>query len=135
GIAPEHLLELELCLVLLLMVHRLLLKDLGGLKLRLDQILLQTLSQAISGFNDLLDLSQLLLIAIENRQRLRVIEKLEVELLDLFLDRTLRSFVAVLGVLGVFFGLGFIQAELAWTRDILRDTEASVIKVAALVAR
>src|ERR1039458_7501255 len=135
GIAPEHLLELELCLVLLLMVHRLLLQNLGGLKLRLDQVLLQTLSQAIPGFYDLLDLSELLLIAIENRHRLRVIEQLEVELLDLFLDRTLRSFIAVLGVVGVFFGLGFLQTKLARTRDVLRDTEAGVIKVAALVTR
>ncbi len=100
-----------------------------------DQVLLQTLSQAIPGFYDLLDLLQLLLIAIENRQRLCVIEKLEVDLLDLFLDRTLRSFVATPGVVGVFFGLGFLQAKLAGTRDVLRDTEAGVIKVAALVTR
>ena len=133
GIAPERLLELELCLVFLLMVHRVLLQDLGGLKLRLDQVLLQTLSQAIPGFCDLLDLSQLLLILIENRQRLGVIEKLEVDLLDLFLDRTLRSFIATPGVVGVFFRLGFLQAKLAGTRDVLGDTEAGVIKVAALI--
>ena len=135
GIAPEDLLELELFLVLLLMVHRVLLQDLGGLELRLDQVLLQTLSQAIPGFCDLLDLLQLLLIAIENRQRLRVIEQLEVDLLDLFLDLTLRGFIAMPGVLGVFFGLGFLQAKLAGTRDVLRDAEAGVIEVAALITR
>src|SRR5208282_1782110 len=135
GIAPKHLLELKLSLVLLLMVHRMLLQDLGGLKLRLDQVLLEALSEAIPGFGDLLDLSQLLLIAIENRQRLRVIEKLEVDLLDLFLDFTLRSFVATLGVVGVFFGLGLLQAQLARTRNVLRDAEACVIEVAALITR
>ena len=78
-------------LVLLLMVHRMLLQDLGGLKLRLDHVLLQTLPHAIPGFRDLLDLPELVLIAIENRQRLRVIEQLEINLFDLFLDCTLRA--------------------------------------------
>ena len=116
------------------MVHRVLLQDLGGLKLRLDQVLLQTLPHAISGFGDLLDLLELVLIAIENRQRLRVIEQLEVDLLDLFLDLALRSFVAMLGEFGVLFRLGLLQAELAGTRNILRDAEASVVEVAALIA-
>ena len=40
GITPEDLLQLELFLVLFLMVHRMLLQDLGGLELRFDQILL-----------------------------------------------------------------------------------------------
>src|SRR5580698_4018495 len=55
------------------MVHRVLLEDLGGRKLRLDQVLLQTLTDATPRFGDLLDLLKLVLIAIENRQCLRVI--------------------------------------------------------------
>jgi hypothetical protein len=56
------------------MVHRVLFKDLGGLELRLDQVLLQTFSQAISGFGDLLDPLELGLIAIETLLYLCVIE-------------------------------------------------------------
>src|SRR5271156_2385058 len=99
------------------MVHRVLLQDLGGLKLRLDQILLETLPHAIPGFSDLLDLLEFVLIASENRQRLRVIEQLEIDLPDLFLDLALHSFVAMLSELGVLFRLGPLQAELAGTRN------------------
>ena len=60
-------------------MHRVFLQDFGGLKLRLDEVLLQTLPHAIFGFGDLLDLLELVLIAVENRQRLPVIEQLEVE--------------------------------------------------------
>ncbi len=134
GIAPEELLEFELFLILLLMVHRVLLQDFGGLKLRLDQVLLQALTHAIPRFGDLLDLLELVLIAIENHQRLRVIEQLEVDLLDLFLDLALRGFVAMLGELGVLFRLGLLQAEFAGTWNVLRDTEAGVIEVAAFIA-
>src|SRR5271154_1528453 len=105
------------------MVHRVLLQELGSLKLRLDQVLLQTLPQAIAGFGDLLDLSELILISIEDRQRLRVIEQLVVKLLDLPLDCPPRSFVALLGELGVFFGFGLLKAKLPGPRDVLRDAE------------
>ncbi|HEY1850579.1 MAG TPA: hypothetical protein VGG60_06080 [Candidatus Binataceae bacterium] len=91
------------------MVHRVLLQDFGGLKLRLDQILLQPLPDAVSRFSGLLDLLEFVLIAIENRQRLRMIEQLEVDLLDLFLDLACRRFVAMLGEFGVLFCLGTLQ--------------------------
>jgi hypothetical protein len=90
------------------MVHRVLLQDFGGLKLRLDQVLLQTLTHAISGFGDLLDLLEFILIAIENRQRLSMIEQLEVYFLDLFLDLPLRGFVSMLAVFEVSFRLGLL---------------------------
>ena len=115
-------------------MHRMLLQDLGCLKLRLDHVLLQTLPHAIPGFRNLLNLPQLVLIAIENRQRLRVIEQLEINLFDLFFDCTLRRFVTMPGVVGVSFRLGLLRAELAGTRDVLRDAEAGVIKIAAFVA-
>jgi hypothetical protein len=134
GIAPEELLELDLLLILLLMVHRVLLQDFGGLELRFDQVLLQTLPHAIPGFGDPLDLLELVLIAIENRQRLRVIEQLEVDLLDLFLDRAPRCFVAMLGVIGVPFRFRFLLTELAGTRNVLRDAESGVIEIAVLIA-
>src|SRR5260370_12385419 len=117
------------------MVHRMLLQDLSGLKLCLDQVLLETLTHAIPGSGDLLDLFELILIAIENRQGLRVIEQLEVNLLYLFLDFTLRGFIAMLGELSVFFRLRPLQTELAGTGDVLRDAEAGVIKVAAFISR
>src|SRR5271170_4910623 len=117
------------------MMHRMLLQDLGGLELRLDQVLLQTLPQAISGFRDLLDRLELVLISIENRQRLRVIEQFEVDFLDLFLDITRCGFVTMLGELGVLFCLGLLQREFAGTWNILRDAESGVIKVAAFIAR
>src|SRR5580700_6037299 len=106
------------------MVHRMLLQDLGGLKLRLDNVLLKTLTHAIPGFRDLLNLPELVLIAIENRQRLGVIEQLEINLFDLLFDLTLRRFVTMLRVVGVPFRFGLLQAELAGTRDVLRDAEA-----------
>src|SRR5579863_7542916 len=134
-IAPEHLLERELSLVFLLMMCRVLLLELGGLKLRLDQVLLQTLTYAIAGFGDLLDLLKLVLIAIENLQCFRVIEQLEVDLLDLLLDFALRSLVAMPGVVGIFFCFGFLQAEFAGTRDVLRHAKAGVVEVAALITR
>src|ERR1700722_19484231 len=117
------------------MVHRVLLQDLGGLELRFDQVLLQTLPHAILRFGDLLDLLELLLIAIENRQRLGVIEQLEIHLFYLFFYFTLRGFVTMLGVLSVSFRRGFLQTEVPGTRDILRDTEAGVVKIAALITR
>jgi hypothetical protein len=39
----------------------------------------------------------------------------------------------MLAVLGVFFRLGLLQAELAGTRDVLRDTKAGVVEIAALI--
>src|SRR5882757_9752355 len=135
GIAPEQLLELELFLVLLLMVHRVLLQDLSGLELRLDQVLLETLPNPIPGFGNLLYLLKFALIAIENLQRPSVVEQLEVDLLDPFLDIALGDFVTMLGELGVFFRLGFLQTELARTWNFLRDAKAGVIKVAALITR
>src|SRR5258708_13557301 len=117
------------------MVHRMLLQNLSGLKLGLDQVLLQTLTQAIPGCGDLLDLLELVLIAIENRQSLRMIEQLEVNFLDPLLDFTLRGFIAMLGELSVFFRLRPLQTELAGTGDVLRDAEAGVIKVAAFISR
>src|SRR5260370_8559615 len=117
------------------MLHRILLQNLGCMMLCLYQVLLEPLSHAIPGSVDLLDLFELILIAIENRQGLRVIEQLEVNLLYLFLDFTLRGFIAMLGELSVFFRLRPLQTELAGTGDILRDAEAGVIKVAAFISR
>src|SRR5258708_23994764 len=116
------------------MVHRMLLQDLSGRKLRLDDVLLQTLTYAISGFRDLLNLPQLALIAIENCERLGVIVQLEIDLFDLFLDCTLSSFIAMLGVLGIFFRFGLLQTKLAGTRTGLREAEAGVVKIAAFIA-
>lgn len=112
-----------------------LLQEFGGLKLRLDQVLLQALPETVAGLGDLLDLLELILIAIEDRQRLRVIEQFVLELLDLFLDCTPGSFITMLGVLGVLLGFRLLQAELAGPRNILRDAEAGVVEVASLIAR
>src|SRR5882762_6634732 len=117
------------------MVHRVLLQDLGGLELRFDQVLLETLPNPIPGLGNLLDLLKFALMAIENLKRPPVIEQLEVDLLDPFLDITLRDFIAMLCVLGVSFRLGFLQTELARTWNFLRDAKAGVIKVAALITR
>src|SRR5260370_37690150 len=106
------------------MVHRMLLQDLSGLKLCLDQVLLETLTHAIPGSGDLLDLFELVLIAIENRQRLRVIEQLEVDLLYFLLDFTLSDFIAMLRQLRVFFRLGPRERELPGTGGALRDAQA-----------
>ena len=41
----------------------------------------------------------------------------------------------MLGVVCVLFRLGSLQAEIAGTGDVLRNAEAGVIEIAALVAR
>src|SRR6266849_4220188 len=116
------------------MMHGDFAKQLRFLELCLEDVLLRSHAGTVPGVGGLFHLLEQLAVLFEDRECFGEIRELEVRALELSEDGTAHGFDLLLQNIRVAFRNLTLQAQLARVRNILRDPEAEVGKVAVGVA-